>query len=62
MIHGTADTVLPPSCSEFISRYARDPKRLILYEGAGHSLEEVADEVCREVKAWVVGQLKGSGG
>lgn len=57
LIHGTSDTVLPPSSSEYIYRLASEPKRLILYDGAGHNLDEVAEEVRRVVRDWIVDQL-----
>jgi pimeloyl-ACP methyl ester carboxylesterase len=54
IIHGLNDTVLPPSCSEHAYRLAHDPKRLRLYPGAGHMLDEVATEVYDEVCDWIV--------
>lgn len=49
LIHGTADAILPAACSEFIAQLAHPPRRLVLLEGAGHVLDEAADEVYREV-------------
>ena len=45
LIHGSADTVLLPQASEDIYERAIEPKRLVLLEGGGHSLKEVADDV-----------------
>ncbi|HUE75938.1 MAG TPA: alpha/beta hydrolase [Chloroflexota bacterium] len=56
-IHGLADRVLPYSCSEAVARNAHEPKKLILYEGADHSLDEVAEEVYRAVRDWIVERL-----
>lgn len=53
LIHGTADRVLPPLCSEVVYRQAREPKRLVLHDGAGHNLDESADEVRRAILGWV---------
>jgi alpha-beta hydrolase superfamily lysophospholipase len=52
LVHGTADRVLPPSCSESVYRRAKEPKRLVLPEGAGHKLDEAADAVAGEVLGW----------
>lgn len=32
---------------------AHEPKKLKIYENAGHSLNEVSDEVYSEVKQWL---------
>lgn len=54
LIHGTVDRILSPTCSEYIYSLAQEPKRLILYEGADHGLDEVAEEVDRVVRDWIV--------
>jgi pimeloyl-ACP methyl ester carboxylesterase len=56
-IHGAEDQVLPPSCSVYVHRLAGEPKHLIIYAGAGHGLDEVAEEVHRAVHDWIVGRL-----
>lgn len=58
LIHGKEDKVLPPSSSVYTYGLAHEPKKLVLYEGAGHSLDEVADEVYEEVKNWILANLK----
>ena len=45
VIHGMSDAVLPARCSRAIFAEAREPKELVLYEGAGHSLDEAASEL-----------------
>jgi pimeloyl-ACP methyl ester carboxylesterase len=62
IIHGTADVVLPPSCSEYAYKVAHQPKRLTLYEGAGHSLDEVAFDVRKEVREWIMTRIRPSWG
>lgn len=62
IIHGTADAVLPPSCSEYAYRIAHEPKKLMLYPGASHSLDEVASEVRMEVRTWVLDRIRPSWG
>jgi dienelactone hydrolase len=57
LLHGEDDTVLPPSCSRSVYRIAREPKRLIVYPGADHGLDEVADEVHAAVRGWIVEHL-----
>lgn len=49
LLHGGRDTVLPASASEAVFAHAREPKRLVIYPGAGHMLDEVADPVTDEV-------------
>lgn len=58
LLHGTADTVIPAASSEYIYQLAGEPKRLILYDGAGHNLDEVAEDVHRVVRNWIVEQLR----
>jgi pimeloyl-ACP methyl ester carboxylesterase len=41
LAHGTADTVLPDRCSRQLYALAGEPKELVLYDGAGHGLDEV---------------------
>ncbi|WP_315786114.1 dienelactone hydrolase family protein [Fischerella sp. JS2] len=60
LLHGTADQVLPPYCSQSVYQLALQPKRLILYPNAGHGLDEVADEVTQVVRDWIVDQLNSS--
>lgn len=55
LIHGTGDEVLPASASQHVHRLARDPKELILYPAAGHTLDGVAGEVYRDVREWLRG-------
>jgi len=58
LLHGTADSVLPPSCSQRVFQAALEPKRLILYPDANHGLDEVAAEVQQVVRDWVIQQLE----
>lgn len=61
LIHGTADEVLPPCCAQSVYALAGEPKRLVLYEGAGHVLDEVAAQVEQVVHAWIGEQLSRAG-
>jgi pimeloyl-ACP methyl ester carboxylesterase len=58
-VHGTADTRLPPACSARLWEDAHDPKRLVLFDGAGHGLDEVAPEVRALLGAWLREWLAG---
>lgn len=59
LIHGRADEILPAVCSEQLYQLAQDPKRLVLYHGAGHVLYEVADKVRDQVRGWILTHLDG---
>jgi len=62
IIHGTADTVLPPSCSEYAYQIAHQPKQLKLYPDADHSLDDVAADVRRDVREWILTRIRPSWG
>ena len=53
LIHGTADQVLPFSCSEEIYARAREPKELRLFKGAGHNLDESRQEIIDFLADWI---------
>lgn len=58
LLHGTADPVLTPLCSQNVYKLALEPKHIILYPGATHGLDEVAEEVHQVVRDWLIKQLK----
>jgi alpha-beta hydrolase superfamily lysophospholipase len=58
LLHGTADAVIPAVSSQYTYRIAQEPKRLILYPDAGHSLDEVADDVYHTVRDWLLSHLE----
>lgn len=53
LMHGTADEVLPDACSRDLYRRAGEPKRLLLYSGCGHGLEECREDVDRDLLQWL---------
>lgn len=57
VVHGTADEILPAPCSRTVFDAAREPKWLALYPGAGHVLDEAADELRVLVRGWIVDRL-----
>ncbi|MDQ1275984.1 MAG: hypothetical protein QG610_1559 [Euryarchaeota archaeon] len=58
LIHGDEDKTLPSGSSVYAYSLAHEPKKLSIYEGAGHGLAEVSDEVYTEVKEWIKNYLK----
>lgn len=55
--HGKADTRLPFSCAVAIYDWAKEPKRLELYEGAEHRLDECRAELADLLREWIPAQL-----
>ena len=53
VVHGKADTRLPFRCAEQIYDWAKEPKELVLYEGAEHRLEECRDELETLLESWI---------
>jgi pimeloyl-ACP methyl ester carboxylesterase len=58
LIHGKSDEALPASSSVYAYNLAHEPKKIKLYEDAGHGLEEVSEEVYTEIKDWIRDNLK----
>ena len=54
LAHGTADGMLDCAASRDIYDRALEPKRLVLYDGADHSLASCADELFELLRAWLV--------
>ena len=53
VMHGTADEILPDACSRDIYRRAKEPKRLVLYPGCRHGLDQCQEELDRDLLAWI---------
>ena len=60
LIHGEADTRLLPQSSRAIFLWAKEPKELVLYPGAGHGLRQCKDELHKLLKGWLVDKLRGT--
>ncbi|MCC7555462.1 MAG: lysophospholipase [Methanoculleus marisnigri] len=60
LVHGDRDPVLSHRSSEEVYRRAGEPRRLVVYEGAGHTLDEAAGSLYVEVKAWFLKHLPGT--
>lgn len=61
LIHGSRDDVLDQAASQDIYDRALEPKQLVLLDGAGHGLSEVADEVYDLLKAFITAHASGGG-
>lgn len=59
LVHGMADTILSHEASEDIYRRAREPKRIVLYAEAGHSLIQAKDQVDDLLSDWLAARLAG---
>ena len=62
LVRGTADEILPASSSERVYARAHEPKRLVLYPGANHNLDQVAAEVYDLVHDWTLQALPAPAG
>ena len=56
-VHGKADTRLPYTCAQQIHEWAKEPKELVLYEGAEHRLEECRQELETLLSTWIPATL-----
>jgi fermentation-respiration switch protein FrsA (DUF1100 family) len=53
LMHGTSDEILPDICSHDIYLRAKEPKKILLYKGCGHRLDECRKEVDRDLMEWI---------
>lgn len=60
LFHGDLDPILPVMCSEVVGAIAGDAEVVVL-AGAGHVLEEAADELRARLYEWVPAVLTGDG-
>lgn len=60
LVHGMLDSVLSHEASEDIYRRALEPKRIVLYAEAGHSLIQVRDELRALLAEWIPARLAGA--
>lgn len=59
LVHGMADTILSHEASEDIYRRANEPKRIVLYAEAGHSLIQAKDKIDDLLADWLPARLGG---
>ncbi len=57
LIHGSQDRRLTPDCSRYVYRLAREPRELVILEGARHSLRQKREELRRLVEHWLLERL-----
>jgi pimeloyl-ACP methyl ester carboxylesterase len=57
LVHGENDTRLGPHCSQFIFDNAAEPKKLVLYPEAGHSLSEIREDLHVLINEWIAEHL-----
>ena len=57
VVHGKADTRLPFSCAVAIHDWAKEPRELVLYEGAEHRLDECRTELMDLLREWIPAHL-----
>jgi alpha-beta hydrolase superfamily lysophospholipase len=57
LIHGTADEVLPATCSQQVFHAAGAPRELKLYPGARHGLDEAREEILELLVHWLPERL-----
>lgn len=53
VVHGKSDTRLSYSCAVQIHDWAREPKQLVLYDGAEHGLQECREELEELLRHWI---------
>jgi pimeloyl-ACP methyl ester carboxylesterase len=58
LIHGSDDKVMPVYSSTYIHDITPGEKQLLLYKGATHGLDEVSQNVRKEIKDWLLDHLK----
>jgi len=61
LIHGTADEILPPSCSEQVYARAGEPRELRLFPGTRHGLDESREEILDLLIEWLSVHLNAGG-
>ncbi len=55
VVHGMVDQVIEPTTSEEIYRRASEPKRIVLYAEAGHSLDQAKSDLYDLLVDWIPG-------
>ncbi len=62
LVHGMDDQVLEATASDIIYNRAHEPKRLVLYAGAGHALDQCKAELYDLLLDWIPEQARPSQG
>lgn len=61
LVHGAQDRRLSPQCSRQVYAWAREPKELVILEGARHSLRQRREELRRLLVTWLRQRLAAAG-
>ena len=59
LVHGMSDSILSHEASEDIYRRALEPKRIVLYAEAGHSLIQAKERIDELLADWIPARLGG---
>ena len=59
LVHGMSDSILSHEASEDIYRRALEPKRMVLFAEAGHSLIQAKDQIDELLAEWIPQRLGG---
>ncbi len=62
LVHGMDDQVLEATASEILYQRAQEPKRLVLYAGAGHGLTQSAGDLHDLLLEWIPEHVRPSSG
>ena len=62
LVHGMDDQVLEATASEILYQRAEEPKRLVLYAGAGHGLGQCQAELYDLLSEWIPSHATGASG
>jgi alpha/beta superfamily hydrolase len=57
IIHGTGDKTLTYQCSVDIAKRAKEPKKIVLFEGADHGISQDNKELYSLVRTWFLEHL-----
>ena len=57
LIHGTGDKTLTYQCSVDIAKRAKEPKKLVLFQGADHGISQNSKEMYDLVMSWFLENL-----
>ncbi len=57
LVHGKKDMLSPPTVAEYVYSHAHDPKQMVLFDNAGHELDEVSDSLTGMLMHWCLLRL-----
>ncbi|HYG78084.1 MAG TPA: alpha/beta fold hydrolase [Planctomycetota bacterium] len=57
LAHGADDEILPPECSQYVYNETRGRRKLLLLPHTRHGLDEAANQLLDEVRAWLLKEL-----